>query len=179
MLVLSRKQAMAAVAGGYLITGTGKRDALARMAVGDRVVVYSPRTDHPDGEPLRAVTAAGQVTGAEPVEVQPDVFQRAAELTAIEPVPLADIRAHVPVPVLRFGCIVLNAERGDPLWAIVSKGMSKPAPRAKRARRKGAVPASVLGVECSATGPAPKQNAAPVPEAKAKATVPKAKATVP
>ncbi len=135
VLVISREHALAGVAGGFLMTGTGKRPALARMAVGDRVVVYSPRTDHPGGQPLRSVTALGEVTGAEPTEVQPDVFARAAELTTIDPVPLADLREHLPVPMLRFGCIALSAERGEAVWAIVSKGVAKHRkPRARRSR---------------------------------------------
>ena len=43
----------------------GKREPMQRMSAGDRVVFYSPTTDYPDGEPLRAFTGMGTVTGAE------------------------------------------------------------------------------------------------------------------
>jgi len=119
VLVLSRRHALAAAADGQLMTSTGKRPALAQLAVGDRVLLYSPRTDHPDGEALRAVTAIGEVTGPEPVEAEAGRFRRAARLKVIEPVPLAEIREHLPLPLLRFGCVPLSDERGDAVWSIV------------------------------------------------------------
>lgn len=123
--MLSRAHALAAAAEDFITTGTGKRPALARMAAGDRVLVYSPRTEHPGGEPLSAVTAVGEVTGAQPIEVAGEQYRRAARLTVITPVPLADVREHLPVSLLRFGCFALNAERADPLWALVGGGVKR------------------------------------------------------
>ena len=40
----------------------GKSAPLARMQGGDGVVIYSPRTRFPDGPPLQAFTAIGQVS---------------------------------------------------------------------------------------------------------------------
>ncbi len=39
----------------------GKRAGLARMKPGDWLVYYSPRTEYPNGEPLKAFTAIGQI----------------------------------------------------------------------------------------------------------------------
>ena len=129
VVVLSRQDALAAAAGGFVTTSTGKRPALARMAAGDRLVIYSPRTQHPGGEPLRAVTVIGTVTRGEPDETSPENFRRAARLRVIEPVALADLRPDLPVPLLRFGCFVLGQQRGEQLWHAVST-------RAKRPRRR-------------------------------------------
>lgn len=43
---------------------------LKKMARGDWIVFYSPRTDYPDGEPLQAFTAIGQVVDDEPYQVE-------------------------------------------------------------------------------------------------------------
>ena len=59
--------------GGFAQLGHGKEGPLRRLAPGDRLVYYSPRRSHPDGEPLQAFTAIGQVE-------DDDVFQ--AELNA-------------------------------------------------------------------------------------------------
>ena len=61
--VVSRSHVRRGVAGGYAQLNHGKRAALERMSVGDWLVYYSPRTDFPDGEPLRAFTAIGRVVG--------------------------------------------------------------------------------------------------------------------
>ena len=83
----------------------GKRAPLQRMSRGDGILIYSPTTTYPRGEPLRAVTFVGEVTGdePEPSEVIAGGFRRAASLREVEPVPLADIRDHLPVSRIRFG----------------------------------------------------------------------------
>ncbi|GAB1691196.1 EVE domain-containing protein [Krasilnikovia sp. M28-CT-15] len=50
---------------GIAQLGHGKRDGLARLAAGDRLVYYSPRTSLRDGEPLQAFTALGVVADDE------------------------------------------------------------------------------------------------------------------
>ena len=50
---------------GIAQLGHGKRDGLARLAAGDRLVYYSPRTSLRNGEPLQAFTAVGVVTDDE------------------------------------------------------------------------------------------------------------------
>ena len=46
---------------GIAQLGHGKRTGLARLAAGDQLVYYSPRTSLLDGEPLQAFTAIGEV----------------------------------------------------------------------------------------------------------------------
>jgi len=59
--VVSADHADAAAAGGFVQLNHGKAGALERMRGGDGLVFYSPRTSHPDGEPLQAFTAMGRV----------------------------------------------------------------------------------------------------------------------
>ena len=48
------------VAGGFTQANHGKPHMLKKMARGDWIVFYSPKTVYPDGEPLQAFTAIGQ-----------------------------------------------------------------------------------------------------------------------
>lgn len=61
--VVSRSHVLRGVAGGFAQLNHGKRGPLERMSVGDWLVYYSPKTDFPDGEPIRAFTALGRVVG--------------------------------------------------------------------------------------------------------------------
>ena len=61
--VVSRSHVQRGVAGGFAQLNHGKAAPLGRMAVGDWLVYYSPRTDYPDGAPLKAFSAIGRVTG--------------------------------------------------------------------------------------------------------------------
>jgi EVE domain-containing protein len=63
--VASRDHVQKGVAGGFAQLGHGKRAPLVRMAPGDWIVYYSPRTRFPDGEPYQRFTAIGQVTPGE------------------------------------------------------------------------------------------------------------------
>ena len=81
-------------AGGYCQIGSGKKAPLARMAVGDGIVIYSPVTEHLGKEKCQSFTAIGTVTGTEPyaVAVAPDfipfrrdVRYRACRSAAIRP----------------------------------------------------------------------------------------------
>ena len=67
--VVSRSHVLRGVEGGFAQVGHGKQAPLRRLARGDWLVYYSPRTAHPDGEPLRAFTALGQVEDDEPFRV--------------------------------------------------------------------------------------------------------------
>jgi hypothetical protein len=120
--VASRDHARRGVAGGFVMANHGKRAPLARMSVGDRVIVYSPRTAHPGGEPLKAVTIIGTVTGEEPEpsEVIPGGFRRRAALQEIEPVPLSRLGDHLPTHRIRFGFFELSEADADAVWAVLS-----------------------------------------------------------
>ena len=111
VVVASRDHARRGTEGGFIMANHGKKAPLARMSRGDGILVYSPTTTFPQGEPLRAVTFVGEVTGDEPVpsEVIPGGFRRAAELREVTPVPLADIREHLPTSRIRFGCFEIDA----------------------------------------------------------------------
>ncbi len=100
----------------------GKRPPLARMSPGDSAFIYSPTTTCPHGESLRALTIVGDVTGAEPEpsDVIPGGFRRAATLREIEPLPLEQIREHLPVSRIRFGFFELATTDADAIWALVA-----------------------------------------------------------
>ena len=119
VLVVSRDHARRGVQGGFIMANHGKRAPLQRMSPGDGILVYSPTTTYPHGEPLRAVTMVGVVTGdePEPSEAIPGGFRRAADLREVEPVPLVEIREHLPVSRIRFGCFEIDAADADAIRA--------------------------------------------------------------
>jgi hypothetical protein len=63
--VVGSDHAAAAVAGGYAQLNHGKAGALERMRAGDGFAFYSPRTTHPDGDPVQAFTAMGRIRAAD------------------------------------------------------------------------------------------------------------------
>lgn len=66
---VSRSHVLRGVAGGFTQANHGKPHALRRMRRGDWIVFYSPRTDYPEGAPLQAFTAIGQVTDEDAYQV--------------------------------------------------------------------------------------------------------------
>lgn len=58
------------IAGGFMQADHGSGARLAGLQAGDRVVFYSPRTDHPDGDALQQFTACGTVIDHEPYQVE-------------------------------------------------------------------------------------------------------------
>lgn len=123
VLVASRDHARRGVERGSVMANHGKRAPLARMSVGDGILIYSPTTTFPRGTPLRAVTIVGEVTGAdpEPSDVIPGGFRRAASLREVEPLPLAEIRDHLPTSRLRFGLFALEPDAAEAVWALVDE----------------------------------------------------------
>jgi hypothetical protein len=71
---VSRDHVSRGVAGGFTQANHGKPDPLRRLARGDLIAFYSPKTDYPEGDPLQVFTALGRVLDDEPyqVEVSPD-----------------------------------------------------------------------------------------------------------
>ena len=59
--VASRDHVRVGMAGGFAQLGHGKKAPLARMASGDWLVYYSPRTRRDAGEPYQRFTAIGQI----------------------------------------------------------------------------------------------------------------------
>jgi EVE domain len=121
VIVASRDHARRGVGAGFVMANHGKRSPLARMAPGDSVLIYSPTTTYPRGEPLRAVTIVGEVTGEgpEPSDVIPNGFRRAARLCEIDPLSLDAIREHLPVSRIRFGFFELDAADAEAIWTLV------------------------------------------------------------
>jgi hypothetical protein len=72
---VSREHVLLGVRGRFTQANHGKPNMLRKMARGDWIIFYSPKTAHPDGEPMRAFTAIGQVADDEPyqVEMTPDL----------------------------------------------------------------------------------------------------------
>ncbi|SDJ28255.1 EVE domain-containing protein [Frankineae bacterium MT45] len=99
----------------------GKRAPLARMKPGDRVLVYSPKTDFPNGDPFKAIAIVGVVTGAEPEPsaLIPGGFRLRADLREIEPITLEQVRDVLPTSRIRFGFFELPTDDADTVWKLV------------------------------------------------------------
>lgn len=71
---VSRDHVELGVRGRFTQANHGKPAMLRKMARGDWIVFYSPRMVYPDGPPLQAFTAIGQVADDEPYQdrVSPD-----------------------------------------------------------------------------------------------------------
>src|SRR5438270_14004111 len=59
--VASRDHVRRGVAGGFCQLGHGKHAPVQRLAPGDWIVYYSPRTRLDGGEPVQAFTAIGRI----------------------------------------------------------------------------------------------------------------------
>ena len=72
--VVSRSHVEIGVKGGFIQLNHGKKAPLQRFRAGDGLVIYSPRTSYPDGEPVQSFTAIGTVVSGDiyQVEVAPD-----------------------------------------------------------------------------------------------------------
>lgn len=89
---ISRGHVRRGVDGGFTQAGHGKATGLKRMAKGDRIVFYSPRTELGGGEPLQAFTAIGTIADDAPfqVEMTPDFhpWRRKVVFATSEEVPI-------------------------------------------------------------------------------------------
>ncbi len=96
---ISAQHVARGVAGGFTQADHGKADRLRRLARGDWIAFYSPKTDYPEGEPLRMFTALGQVVDDAPyqAEVTPDFrpFRRRVEFVDCTPVPIRPLIEHL------------------------------------------------------------------------------------
>jgi hypothetical protein len=73
--VVSRNHVRRGVTLGIAQTNHGTRAGLARMSEGDSIVLYSPKTAYPDGDPLKAFTAIGRIADAEIFQVEERDFR--------------------------------------------------------------------------------------------------------
>jgi hypothetical protein len=89
---VSRDHVRRGVAGGFTQANHGKSTGLTRMSEGDWIAFYSPKTDYPQGDPLQAFTAIGQVLDDQPyqVEMTPDFhpFRRNVEFLDCQESPI-------------------------------------------------------------------------------------------
>lgn len=94
--------------------------AVARMSPGAGVLIYSPTTTYPHGEPLPAVTIVGEITvnEPEPSDVITGGFRGAASLRKIEPLPLTEIREYLLVSRIRFGFCEPDVADAEAIWAL-------------------------------------------------------------
>ena len=63
--VVSRSHILIGVSGGFIQLNHGKKAPLQKFRAGDALVIYSPRTDYPDGEALQAFTAIGTIVSGD------------------------------------------------------------------------------------------------------------------
>ena len=68
--VVSRSHARLGVEGAFIQLNHGKKAPLQRFHAGDGLLIYSPKTAYPDGEPLQAFTAVGTITSGEIYQVK-------------------------------------------------------------------------------------------------------------
>ncbi len=132
VVVASRDHARRGLGDGFIMANHGKRAPMERMAAGDRLLVYSPKTSYPDGDRFQAIAIVGVVTGKEPEPstVITGGFRRRAELREIDPLPLELIRDHLPTSRIRFGFFELSPEQALAIWELV------PAPRRSLGARR-------------------------------------------
>ena len=136
--VVSRSHVQHGVQLGIAQFNHGKRAAVARPHAGDVVVYYSPRTDYPDGEPLKAFTAIGTVVDDEVWQADEGDFKpwrRRVEYRESVEVPIADLAGRLEFTsspnwgyLLRRGLLPLAP--GD--VAVIESAMCGPADGGER-----------------------------------------------
>lgn len=67
--VVFRSHVQIGVKGGFIQLNHGKKAPLQKFRGGDGLVIYSPRTEYPDGEPLQSFTAIGTIVSGEIYQV--------------------------------------------------------------------------------------------------------------
>ena len=74
------------MSGGFTQADHGKNTRLRRLAQGDYLVFYSPRTHFRSGETLQTFTALGRIADTEPyqVEMSPDFHPWRRNMTFLE-----------------------------------------------------------------------------------------------
>lgn len=68
--VVSRSHVQIGVKGGFIQLNHGKKAPLQKFRAGDGLVMYSPRTSYPEGEPLQSFTAIGSIKSGEVYQVE-------------------------------------------------------------------------------------------------------------
>lgn len=92
---VSRSHVLRGVEGGFTQANHGRATNLRRLARGDLIAFYSPRTDFPKGEALRRFTAIGRIVDDEPyqAEMSPSFhpWRRRVEFFECQEAPIEDL----------------------------------------------------------------------------------------
>ncbi|HEU5432100.1 MAG TPA: EVE domain-containing protein [Thermomicrobiales bacterium] len=67
---ISREHVQRGIEGGFTQADHGRPTTLRKLARGDLVAFYSPRTSYPDGAPLQRFTAIGRVIDDAPYQAE-------------------------------------------------------------------------------------------------------------
>ena len=68
--VVQRSHVQIGVQGGFIQLNHGKKAPLQKLSAGDGLIMYSPRTSYPEGEPLQSFTAIGVDASGEIYQVE-------------------------------------------------------------------------------------------------------------
>ncbi len=117
LAVVQRDHVLRGVELGIVQTSHGARSGIQRMTAGDGLVMYSPKTAYPDGDPLREFTAIGRVAQGEPWQADETAmaagfhpWRRRVEYDeSVRPMPIA--------PLLE----VLELTRGTRNWGLIMR----------------------------------------------------------
>lgn len=120
--VVSHEHVRRGVEGGFIQLNHGNKAPLQRLRGGDGLVMYSPRTSYPDGQPLQRFTAIGSVVTGDvyQVEVSEDFKPYRVDVAFLEaadaPIkPLIEILSFIKNKThwgaaFRFGYVKVPAE---------------------------------------------------------------------
>ena len=109
LCVVQREHVLRGVDLGTVQTNHGVRSGIQRMAPGDGLVYYSPKTAYPDGDPLREFTAIGVVVDSEPWQSETGLWRRVVTYTTAHSTPIA--------PLLD----ALELTRGNKNWGFIMR----------------------------------------------------------
>jgi hypothetical protein len=130
--VASRDHVNVAVKGAFIQLNHGQQSPVRRLKAGDGLIMYSPRTAYPDGEPLQAFTAIGTVVTGDvyQVEVTPDFRPHRVDVQFVpsEEAQIKPLMGHLSFikskshwgAALRFGLVELP--RSD--FALIAERMA-------------------------------------------------------
>jgi hypothetical protein len=68
--VVSRAHVQIGVKGGFIQINHGKKAPLQKLHADDYLIIYSPRTEYPDGEILQSFTAIGKIISGKVYQVE-------------------------------------------------------------------------------------------------------------
>jgi hypothetical protein len=109
LAVVHRSHVLAGVELGIVQTNHGVRGGIQRMAPGDGLVYYSPKTDYPDGDPVRQFTALGTIAESDPWQTETGLWRRAVQYETATPTAIA--------PLLD----TLELTRGNKNWGFIMR----------------------------------------------------------